>query len=180
MWQVVGRGEVAVGRSQRLPRVGHSQIQHTYCREQLSPSAKPGTLLGKHVQEREHQSQRKVEEEHLHGTADIPCRPWRMPEWSTRIFLKELKPVRVHIRADVMRKKAERHHYVLAVTPLPFSMWACMAGVGYVRNRAEPGGRGRKGVLLWVCFSLPELILVGNKLPIFFPKRVHFACNGNR
>lgn len=25
-------------------------------------------------------------------------------------------------RKDVMRKKAERHHYVLAATPLPFSM----------------------------------------------------------
>lgn len=110
----------------------------------------------------------KVEEEYLHGTLDIPCSPWRMPQWSTRIFLKELKPMESpHQSKDMMRKKAERHHYVLAATPLPLSMWACMARLGDVRNRAEPGGRGRKGVLFWISFSLPESILVGNKTAIF-------------
>lgn len=81
-------------------------------------------------------------------------------------------------RKDMMKKKAETPLYI-GYNP-PAILHVSLHGRGRVcKKQSSAQKKGRKGMLLWVCFSQPESILVGNKSAIFFPNRACFAHNGN-
>lgn len=114
-----------------------------------------------------------------HIRADIPCSLWRTPRGAQGYSWRNCSPRRTHTRVETRCEEegvAERYHYVLTATPLPSSMWACRAGVGCVvwgvwseGTKLSLGEEGGKVCCfnVWVCFSLPESILIGNKLANF-------------
>lgn len=92
MWQVVGRGEVTVRRGQGLPCAGHSQTQDTLqsTAESLSQA---GDTSGRTCLRKGTPEWQESEGRTSPWKSSYPLKPMQMPQWSTRIFLKELKPM---------------------------------------------------------------------------------------
>lgn len=154
------------------------------------PLSQAGGTSGKTRSRKGTQSQRKEEEEQPHGRADIPCSSWKSPHqrWCSLQPLKDPTVERKDIpegtaaheeptpeqREDMRRKEWQRDattYWLQYPCHPPCELGRAYWGVWSEGMKLSLGEEGGKVCCfnIWVCFSLPESILIDNTL-VNFPQ----------